>query len=157
MSQYSTLLAHSRRLGVKAVISEGMKFILNQHFANISIPTTSMDCSWKWKELWLNDVNQLTVADLEDKNIMIYKYVFDLNAFNFYWHELIAEEFVFYPDVESDARNYLRNISEERKSSMTEVFFVMRRAPKSLAVLHFFVRNGSTFWYTTCTNYVAGK
>jgi len=42
MSQYSTLLAHSRRLGVKAVISEGMNYILSQHFPNISIPTASM-------------------------------------------------------------------------------------------------------------------
>ena len=81
-----------------------------------------MNCSWNWSELWLYDVNQLTAADFEDKNIMIYKYVFDLNAFNFYWHELISEEFVFYTEIASDARKYLLSISEERKSLMTEVF-----------------------------------
>ena len=70
------------------------------------------------------------MADLEGKNVMIYKYVFDLNAFNFHWHELISKEFVFYPDIATDARKYLLSISEERKTLMNEVF-VIRTAPKS--------------------------
>ena len=37
MSHYATLLAHSKRLGVKAIISDGMEKILKKHFPNISI------------------------------------------------------------------------------------------------------------------------
>ena len=40
----------------------------------------------------------------KDKNIMIYKYVFDVNAFDFYRHHLISKEFVFEPDLLQDVQ-----------------------------------------------------
>ena len=126
MSHYATLFAHANRLGVQAVISEGMNSILRKHFKNISIPSASMDCPWNWTRLWLNDINQLTKSDLEKQNVMICKYVFDLNAFNFYRDQLTNEEFIFYPDLKSEAANFLLDVVKEKQDfvDQKEVIFV---------------------------------
>ena len=67
MSAYATLLAHSKRLGVVAVIGDSMHMSLSKHFPDISIPIASPDCDWNWTNLWLGDINQLTGADFGPK------------------------------------------------------------------------------------------
>ena len=119
MSQYATLLAHSKKLGVPAVISGGMSSILGRQFPGISIPVADSNCSWNWTALWPEQVNQLTKDDLRDKNVMIYNFVFDLNAFNFYRHELITNEFDFYPDIKEDADGFLKSIAANIKVSVS--------------------------------------
>lgn len=111
MSQYATLLAHSKKLGVPAVISGGMSRILGRQFPGISIPVADSRCKWNWTAMWPEQVNQLTKADLKDKNVMIYNFVFDSNAFNFYRHELITNEFGFFPSFRADAEGYLRKVA----------------------------------------------
>jgi hypothetical protein len=51
MSHYATLLAHSKRLGVKAIISDGMKNYISQHFPKISIPSPGL--GFEFKQLFL--------------------------------------------------------------------------------------------------------
>jgi hypothetical protein len=46
-----------------------------------------------------------------DKNVMIYEFVFDLNAINMYRHDLINKEFVFFPELKDHVTEYLRDIS----------------------------------------------
>ena len=57
----------------------------------------------------------MTKSDLENSNIMICLFVFDLNAFNFYRDQLITEEFVFYPDLKSEANQFLIDVAKERQ------------------------------------------
>jgi hypothetical protein len=111
MSQYAALFAHSHRLGVQPIISHGMKTMLSPHFPNISIPASTMDCSWNWKVLEIDDVYQLSKADFEHENIFINDYIFDLNSFNLYQHQLISEEFVFDSAVISEAQTSLSRIA----------------------------------------------
>jgi len=113
MSQYAALFAHSNRLGGKPIISYGMKTMLSPHFPNISIPASTMDCPWNWKRLELDDVYKLSKADLESENIFIDDYVFDLNSFNLYQHNLISEEFAFDSVVLSEAETFLSRISSD--------------------------------------------
>jgi hypothetical protein len=60
----------------------------------------------------VEEVNAMTVRDLDDKNVMIYSYVFDLNAFNLYRHQLIHEEFAFRPELRGDGQRFLRRSVE---------------------------------------------
>ena len=52
MSHYATLLAHSKRLGVKAIISDGMEKILKKHFPNISIKSPAIGWGAKIFHFW---------------------------------------------------------------------------------------------------------
>ena len=113
MSQYAALLAHSNRLGVQPIISAGMKSMLSPHFPNISIPASTMDCSWNWFVLELDDVYQLSKADFEFNNFYITDYIFDLNSFNLYQHQLISKEFVFDSAVLTEAQSFLSRIASD--------------------------------------------
>ena len=110
MSQYATLLAHSRRLGAKPILSSGMEYFLKETFPNISIHSPSSDCDWNWTPMNLDEVHDLDKSDFEEKNIMIGDYVFDVNAFNFYQNNIIREELTFDPDVRADAEHFLKGI-----------------------------------------------
>lgn len=124
MFQYATLFAHAHRLGVQAVISESMHSTLTKHFFNISLPVASSECPWNWVRIWLNDINAFDASDLVDKNVMIYKYAWDLNALNFYRNRLIAEEFSFRPEIVADVRDYLKSVAGRRKTRPDLIRFV---------------------------------
>ncbi len=67
MSQYATLLAHSKKVGLPAVISGGMRSVLERQFPDVSIPAAAADCNWNWTLMYLDEVNQLTKDDLGKK------------------------------------------------------------------------------------------
>ena len=92
-----------------------------------SIYKIRLNCNWNWTQMYLHDINQLTKKDFENKNIMIYKYVFDLNAFNFYMDELILKEFVFEADILRDAQAFLHNIANGKKNEIIYVSVHVRR------------------------------
>jgi len=48
MFEYAALFAHSKRLGVPAVIEEEMRETISKSFPNISIPSFSPTCSMNW-------------------------------------------------------------------------------------------------------------
>ena len=124
MSHYATLFAHAHRLGVQAVISESMHSTLTKHFFNISLPVAAPDCPWNWVRMWLTDINAFDGSDLVDKNVMIYKYVLDLNALDFYRNRLISQEFSFRPEIVAEVRKYLRAVAGTRSAFPELVQFV---------------------------------
>ena len=67
MCQYGTLLAHSERMGVKPVLSNGMKQKLLKHFPNIKFPSESEipECAFNWTDIRIGETNSLGLEDLK--------------------------------------------------------------------------------------------
>jgi len=67
-------------------------------------------------------INQLSLDELGDKNIMLYQWTFSVEEFNFYHHQLISEEFVFQQDMKNEAQNFLRDIVKNSSISKDFIF-----------------------------------
>ena len=56
-----------------------------------SIPvdgTSNRNCSWNWEEVNITDANQLTQADIGNRNLKIVSYVTDLPAMKFFQYQV---------------------------------------------------------------------
>ena len=122
MFEYAALFAHSKRLGVQAVIEDEMRETISKSFPNISIPSFSPTCLMNWTAWDYSIINQLSLDELDDKNIMLYQWTFSVEEFNFYHHQLILEEFVFQQDLKIDAQQFLRDIVKSFNSSEDFIF-----------------------------------
>jgi len=122
MFEYAALFAHSKRLGVQAVIEEEMRETISKSFPKISIPSFSPTCLMNWTAWDYSIINQLSLDELENKNIMLYQWTFSVEEFNFYHHELISEEFVFQEEIKTAAEQLLINIMKNSSISKNFIF-----------------------------------
>ena len=122
MFEYAALYAHSKRLGVQAVIEEEMKETISKTFPKISIPSFSKNCSWNWTQWDYFNISQLSLNEFADKNIMLYQWTFSVKEFNFYHHQLISEELVFDQEIIKDAQLFLRNIVTSSSINKEHIF-----------------------------------
>jgi len=123
MCQYATLYAHSKRLGISAVIDPKMQDALTPSFPNISIPSFSTNCPWNWTHWHWKNFDKLTVEDFKTKNIMLYKYNLNVGQFKFYKNKLITEEFAFHSNMISDVQDFFQSVVENINLNK-EIIFV---------------------------------
>jgi len=123
MCQYATLYAHSKRLGIPAVIDPKMQELLAPSFPNISIPSFSTTCTWNWVHWHWSNFDKLTVEDFKTKNIMLYKWNLNVGQFKFYKHQLITEEFAFHSSMISDVQDFFQSVVEKININK-EIIFV---------------------------------
>lgn len=89
-----------------------MKQALEFHFKNLSIPVAAENCSWNWKELWIDDIHQLSNSDFDQSNYFIRWWVFDLPGFWMHQNQLIKEEFIFYDNIKQMAEDFIKTSRE---------------------------------------------
>jgi hypothetical protein len=123
MCQYATLYAHSKRLGIPALIDPKMHEVLKDSFPDISIPSYPSNCSIEWTHLHWTEFDKLRIEDFQTKNIMLYNWNLFVGHFKFYQHKLITEEFAFQSEMKLDVEDFFRNVSLNLNLSK-EIIFV---------------------------------
>jgi len=122
MCEYATLYAHSKRLGIPAVIDPQMQDALKSSFPHISIPSYSSNCAWNWTHWNRSRFDELTAEDFETQNIMLYQWNLNVGEFKFYQHTLVTEEFVFHSDTESNVEDFFKAIAENLNTHVDIIF-----------------------------------
>ena len=131
MCHYATLYAHAKHFAVQPVIAQSMRNVLTRHFHNLSIPAYSMNCSWNWAQVHYTKLGKLSSDYFEKKNVMIYQWAFDIGTFMHYQQDLISKEFSFDLELRIEAKQFLKNISQNSNEENRTTIFVSIHARRT--------------------------
>lgn len=121
ISQYATLYGHSRRLGVKAVLSNHMSHTLGRIFPRLSIPISlqseKLNCSWNFVTVDVDKVNR-DVFKNGTVNVRIGGYPADLPVFHQFRSDLTEKEFYLDTGLSMAVRMFLRKVQRKHKAQI---------------------------------------